>query len=70
MAVKKIQTGVFTRGGKRVTDTPEIKYPQPGTYDIIGQPSGIYDINVGNTGQDLGVTDTTCLLYTSPSPRD
>lgn len=74
MAVTKKQTGVFTTGGKRINDmasaiagaintsqtpAPNIKYPQPGEYDIIGQPSGIYDINVGNTGQDLGVTDTT-----------
>ena len=65
MAVaKKIQTGVFTRGGKRVTDTPEIKYPQPGTYDIIGQPSyNNIPITVANTGQDLGVTDTTNDLF-------
>jgi hypothetical protein len=73
MAVaKKIQTGVFTTGGKRVNDIasaiagsinssqstqPPIEYPQPGTYDIIGQPSGIYDIN--DSGQNLGIKDTT-----------
>jgi hypothetical protein len=75
MAVTKKQTGVFTRGGKRVNDMasaiagainnsqtppPNIKYPQPGDYDIIGQPSyNDLEINVGNTGQDLGVKDTT-----------
>jgi hypothetical protein len=73
MAVaKKIKTGVFTTGGKRVNDIasaiagsinssqstqPPIEYPQPGTYDIIGQPSGIYDIN--DSGQNLGIKDTT-----------
>lgn len=73
MAVaKKIQTGVFTRGGKRVNDMasaiagsinsmqstqPPIEYPQPGDYDIIGQPSGLYNIN--DSGQNLGITDTT-----------
>jgi hypothetical protein len=73
MAVaKKIKTGVFTTGGKRVNDIasaiagsinssqstqPPIEYPQPGTYDIIGQPSGIYEIN--DSGQNLGIKDTT-----------
>ena len=58
MAVaKKIQTGVFTTGGKPVA---EIKYPQPGTYDIIGQPSyNNIPITVANTGQDLGVKDSS-----------
>ena len=78
MAAAKKQTGVFTRGGKRINDMgaaiagaintqqspqPDIQYPQPGTYDIIGQPSGIYDINVASTGQDLGIKDTTADLF-------
>jgi len=54
---KKIKTGVFTTGGKPVA---EIKYPQPGTYDIIGQPSyNNLPITVANTGQDLGVKDSS-----------
>ena len=75
MAVSKKQTGVFTSGGKRINDmagaiagsinnpqtpAPNIKYPQPGTYDIIGQPSyNDLQIDVAGTGQDLGITDTT-----------
>ncbi len=58
---KKIKTGVFTTGGKPVA---EIKYPQPGTYDIIGQPSyNNIPITVANTGQDLGIKDTTADLF-------
>jgi len=58
---KKIKTGVFTTGGKPVA---EIKYPQPGTYDIIGQPSyNNLPITVANTGQDLGIKDTTQDLF-------
>jgi len=54
---KKIKTGVFTTGGKPVA---EIKYPQPGEYDIIGQPSySNIPITVANTGQDLGIKDTS-----------
>ena len=65
MAVSKKQTGVFTSGGKRIDNatagsSAPIKYPQPGTYDIIGQPSySNIPITVANTGQDLGITDTT-----------
>lgn len=65
MAVTKKQTGVFTTGGKPIgnstagSSTP-IRYPQPGEYDIIGQPSySNIPITVANTGQDLGVKDTT-----------
>jgi len=78
MASAKKQTGVFTRGGKRINDMgsaiagaintqqspqPDIKYPQPGEYDIYGQSSAIVPITVANTGQDLGIKDTTADLF-------
>lgn len=65
MASAKKQTGVFTTGGKPIGNaaagsSAPIRYPQPGEYDIIGQPSyNNIPITVANTGQDLGVTDTT-----------
>jgi hypothetical protein len=62
---KKIKTGVFTTGGKPIGDSTAgssapIRYPQPGEYDIIGQPSySNIPITVANTGQDLGIKDSS-----------
>ena len=67
--VAKEASKIMNKGGSMLTLTYESNKAIP-NYNVMGVCKSALEASVKYLARDLGTKGISCLLYTSPSPRD